>query len=83
MHGMFYHANTFNQDIGSWDVSWLKATAIKNIPCISVTLLTSQLPMSWSKNTAANTITFNFSKAIKDGSFTVDDIGIAKTKSLK
>jgi hypothetical protein len=27
-------------------------------------------------NTAANTITFNFSKAIKDGSFTVDDIGI-------
>ncbi|SHN92361.1 BspA family leucine-rich repeat surface protein, partial [bacterium endosymbiont of Bathymodiolus sp. 5 South] len=27
-------------------------------------------------NTAANTITFNFSAAIKDGSFTVDDIGI-------
>jgi hypothetical protein len=27
-------------------------------------------------NTVANTITFNFSKAIKDGSFTVDDIGI-------
>ncbi len=32
---------------------------------------------SGGKNTAANTITFNFSKAIKDGSFTVDDIGIA------
>ncbi len=31
---------------------------------------------SGGKNTAANTITFNFSKAIKDGSFTVDDIGI-------
>jgi hypothetical protein len=28
-------------------------------------------------NTTANTIAFNFSKAIKDGSFTVDDIGIA------
>jgi hypothetical protein len=27
-------------------------------------------------NTTANTITFNFSAAIKDGSFTVDDIGI-------
>jgi hypothetical protein len=26
--------------------------------------------------TAANTITFNFSAAIKDGSFTVDDIGV-------
>jgi hypothetical protein len=32
---------------------------------------------SGGKNTAANTIAFNFSKAIKDGSFTVDDIGIA------
>jgi uncharacterized alpha/beta hydrolase family protein len=28
-------------------------------------------------NTAANTITFNFSAAIKDGSFAVDDIGIS------
>jgi hypothetical protein len=27
-------------------------------------------------NTAANSITFNFSAAIKDGSFTVDDIGL-------
>jgi hypothetical protein len=27
-------------------------------------------------NTAANTITFNFSKTVKDGLFTVDDIGI-------
>jgi general L-amino acid transport system ATP-binding protein len=44
-------------------------------------------------NATANTITFNFSAAIKDESFTVDDIGItngtiapsaaAVTKSLK
>jgi hypothetical protein len=27
-------------------------------------------------NTVANTITFNFSKIIRDGSFTVDDIDI-------
>ncbi|VVH58504.1 Chitinase (EC, partial [uncultured Gammaproteobacteria bacterium] len=31
---------------------------------------------SGGEGTAANTITFNFSAAIKDGSFTVDDIGI-------
>ncbi|SHA15745.1 Chitinase [Bathymodiolus thermophilus thioautotrophic gill symbiont] len=31
---------------------------------------------SGGKDSAANTITFNFSKAIKDGSFTVDDIDI-------
>jgi hypothetical protein len=37
----------------------------------------TKLPLaSGGANTAANTITFNFSAAIKDGSFTVDDIGV-------
>jgi hypothetical protein len=43
-------------------IYWLKAFALENIYCISVT--------------SSNEITFNFSESIRDGSFTIDDIGI-------
>ncbi|CAC9453658.1 Chitinase (EC [uncultured Gammaproteobacteria bacterium] len=42
---------------------------ITSIPSLRIT-------GSGGANTVANTITFNFSKIVKDGSFTVDDIGI-------
>jgi hypothetical protein len=45
----FFNAATFNQNIGSWDVSQV-------IHTIVVTLLTSQLPISWLKALALESI---------------------------
>jgi hypothetical protein len=46
----FFNATTFNQNIGSWDVSQV------TIHTIVVTLLTSQLPISWLKALALESI---------------------------
>jgi surface protein len=53
---MFDEANVFNQDIGRWNVGkvtnmyWMFGGAAPiNIPDISVTLPTSQSPISWLK----------------------------------